>query len=672
MNLCLNRTGPCGAVARTLAAWSALFLALAAPFSEAASPAYPAAPPRDVYVLLIVLDGVPRDFFNRLLDEGRLPQCQAHLVERGCRVRHGLSVFPTVTFPAQTGAVTGLFPGHSSIPGLKWMERDRQKIRHYLVADFWRFEDDLLLYSPQLMDFGRLMRRPETIFSRLRGSPTASVQQIVGREAATAKFFPFEFGLTKLGGHMPHDTDEAITSYLCTAYADRARQPRFTFCCYPDFDCQVHLSGLDSKEASRTLEEFDGQLGAIVEAMKRGGIYDRSYILLASDHGNTPVGVNKVVHFVHALESFGLKPKHRTERDFNSFVAWNALNSVALYIADPERGWSVRPSYDTLRAFPLRKGGRRDDLLQFLVTRPGTDVLLVQDGPGRVRVVQAESELLITRRIFLGEAYYALQVTRGDRDPWGYLEHPDLARMVRSGEFFSSGEWLLPSLETRYPDAVVQSVQIFDNFRTGDVQVSLQPGWKVKPSRYVATHGSMMASDMNVPLFISGPDIRQSEIACARLTDIYPTLLRIFGLEVPFGSMDGRPLDEILPAELASQGDPNEERRTALLPAVRQLWRDDSQPDPADLGLPQDVRKFLRQTSGRQRHRLAEFLRTTKERLSARLREMREKNTLARHHGLEEQFEESEADLERMIVWLNGNDGKDSVDPTSRGQVETQ
>lgn len=632
----------------------------------------PAQASRDVHVLFIFLDGVPLKYFDELLAQGRLPQVQAHLVERGCRARKGLSVFPTVTFPAQAGGVTGLFPGHSSIPGLKWLDRDRLRVRHYLVGDFWKFEDDLLLYSPNLLDFGQLLSKPESMFSRMRGARTASVHQIMGREAETSKFFLLEFGLTKLMAHMPHHTDEAIAAHLEELFGPGGAQPHFTFCCFPDFDSQSHLSGLDSAETRQTLEDFDRQLGGIVEAMKRGGIIEKTYIVLASDHGNTPVGVENVVHYPNALASLGLRPRQRNEREFDCFVAWNALNSVAIYVADPAQGWRGRPGYNALRDFPLPRGGRRTDLLQFLADQKGTDFLMAADGPGRVRVVNAASELLIQRRIFMGESFFSARLSRGERDPWSYLHDPELARMMRSGEFFSSQEWLNASLETSYPDGIVQSVQIFDSFRCGDILVSLQPGWKIKPSRYLTTHGSMLATDMEVPLLISGPGIRQGEIACARLTDIYPTLLRIFGLDVPFGLMDGRPLDEILPAEWARQKDPNEERRTALLPTIKQLWKLDTTLDPADLNLPHHLDALVQKISSRQRRNLSQVLLGKKERISSWLRQMREERSQSvARRKLEELLEANEAEVDRMIVWLDHTEGKPAIEvPSSKPQEQ--
>ena len=151
---------------------------------------------RDVSVILIMQDGLPGFVFDRLLTEGRLPNIKQNLVERGCKTRRAFSPFPTVTFPAHLSSVTGLFPGHSSVPGLKWFNRERQTARHYLSFDFWRFEDDLALYSPKMAAIPRMMEKPESPFTRLQDLPTASVQQVLVRNAGSAKFFPLELALS--------------------------------------------------------------------------------------------------------------------------------------------------------------------------------------------------------------------------------------------------------------------------------------------------------------------------------------------------------------------------------------------------------------------------------------------------------------------------------------------
>jgi predicted AlkP superfamily pyrophosphatase or phosphodiesterase len=560
---------------------------------------------RDISVLLILQDGLPGFVFDKLLAEGRLPNIRKYLVDRGCKARRAFSSFPTVTFPAHLSTVTGLFPGHSSVPGLKWFDRKRQTSRHYLSFDFWRFEDDLALYSPKMAAIPRMMEKPESPFTRLKGLPTASVQQVLVRDAGITKCFPLELALSKLMARLPHNTDEAVAAYLKKIYSSDL-PPRFSFVNFPDYDSFAHLEGIESKDALQTVIDLDRMLGGIIEVLKARGTFDRTYIIFCSDHGNTSLK--------HVLSHIGLKPQMRNEPEFDTYVASNSLNSVAIYFKDPKRGWSERPHHQSLRDYPVGFG-RRVNVLKHLTEQTGTDFIIVGDGPGQVRVMNKDSEMLITRRLFLGAEFYRTRILKGVVDPFRYLYHDVLAEMMRSGAFHSADKWFEHSQQTRYPDALVQAVQIFDSFRCGDIFLCMREGWKCKPSRYVATHGSMLDSDTGVPLIISGPDIRIGSIPAVRLVDIYPTMLRLFGLQIPFGVLDGRPLDEILPASLCRQTDPSAAERNDHLQAMLALWQVEAAYAESPV-LPHQFTDMLDNMPKGKRRKLARLLRKRQRRLT--------------------------------------------------------
>ena len=70
----------------------------------------------------MVADGAREDLMHRLLGEGRLPNLQKHIVDRGC-YRAALTVFPSTTGPAHIPFVCGIHPGTANIPGYRWLDR---------------------------------------------------------------------------------------------------------------------------------------------------------------------------------------------------------------------------------------------------------------------------------------------------------------------------------------------------------------------------------------------------------------------------------------------------------------------------------------------------------------------------------------------------------------------
>lgn len=78
---------------------------------------------------------------------------------------------------------------------------------------------------------------------------------------------------------------------LCRMAEDyiKSRKPAFLAVCFDQLDHVGHSDGHDTPEYYSKLEELDGYVGRIVEALKDAGIYDDTIIILTADHG----GINK-------------------------------------------------------------------------------------------------------------------------------------------------------------------------------------------------------------------------------------------------------------------------------------------------------------------------------------------------------------------------------------------
>lgn len=79
------------------------------------------------------------------------------------------------------------------------------------------------------------------------------------------------------------DQQENLTP-LAVEYI-KNRKPDFLTVIYDDPDHVGHKCGHDTLEYYEKLEQLDGYLGEIIEAIKQAGIYDDSIIIVTSDHG---------------------------------------------------------------------------------------------------------------------------------------------------------------------------------------------------------------------------------------------------------------------------------------------------------------------------------------------------------------------------------------------------
>src|SRR5947209_5408410 len=100
-----------------------------------------AAPPRRAFVM--VLDGTRQETLYRLLAAGKLPNIERHLVKRGLKVEHCVTVFPSTTGPAYAPFICGLFPEKSGLAGIRWYDRVTGKSTVYAGTSFGQINSDL-------------------------------------------------------------------------------------------------------------------------------------------------------------------------------------------------------------------------------------------------------------------------------------------------------------------------------------------------------------------------------------------------------------------------------------------------------------------------------------------------------------------------------------------------
>jgi hypothetical protein len=100
-------------------------------------------------------------------------------------------------------------------------------------------------------------------------------------------------------------------------------------------------------------------------------------------------------------------------------------------------------------------------------------------------------------------------------------------------------EWLRLTLDSPYPDAPTQLLQLFHSARTGDLAVIAEPGtdlrldWEIPEHR--SGHGSLFAEHMRCLVAANHP-LRGP----VRTVDLFPMVLDHLGIAVPEG-IDGVP-----------------------------------------------------------------------------------------------------------------------------------
>ncbi len=522
-------------------------------------------PTRDVYVLLLILDGARADIIYRAVDDGLLPNLKEHVFDRGVRVNDAVTVFPSVTTSGHQAFITGLLPGHSGITGLDWFDRSSGRVTDYLSFDVLGIREDLLSKTAPVHP-DELFDAPDNLIDDLRGIPRAAIYE------------PFHMGIADRGPKVI--VGEPMVNFvfhrnlaLTSDAADRVKLvyerplpqiPRFVMATFLGHDVAQHHSGPESPEMLEEMKLEDRELGAIVERIKKAGIWDKTYIVLSSDHGQHATG--RYVSVPKLLRDAGLRPRGFYSAKVNTFASQVAITSANIYLNKGD--WRDLVSLDDLRSFPTAGGGRVD-LVGSLISNPAIEFALIPESPDRVHILASgKRHGMVTRRSFRGVDHFSYATVGNAGDPLGYADSKGVSAWVNDGRFHHGDAWGLASVDSGYPDAPVQLLQLFDGDRAGDLVVTAAPGWHFRPREYVSSHGGMGRSDMRVPLVISGPDIAKGvTVPFARTTDVYPPLRRVIGMKVSTARMDGRPLDEILPfvpdaKRVGARGQPNDAEET--------------------------------------------------------------------------------------------------------------
>jgi hypothetical protein len=467
-------------------------------------------------VVLILADGVRADVMAELIADGQLPAIERSFSEAGMR-RSAISAFPSTTGPAFLPVLTGCFPGTANIPGIRWFDRavwaDRlagnsnglPAFRSYVGIESWRINTDLPAARPTLFE---LLPRSVNIFSLVnRGVPRN------GNLTALSRLAWWSFG------HETHRWDLVAERGRRHLLASLDLDPDFVFCLVPDIDEFSHLTHVRSDQTIAAYRRLDRLVDALFLALEHRRWRSETLVMVVSDHAQSDVHTH--LGLPEWVSARGMTPFYYPRiwrRRFDSAVMVSGNGMAHIYVRRESQWTRERTPDDILRR---DHGG----LLADLVARPEIALTVTRREDGALTARARGGEATI-QRLDSGTIRYQVQGV----DPFGYVglegcRHPD---------------WLLAATEnTRYPDAAVQLLQLFDSPRTGDIVVCAEVGHDLRDRHerpeHRAGHGSLHSDHLVVPWLstVPLPDVP------LRTADVFPSVLHWAGRPIPPG-IDGR------------------------------------------------------------------------------------------------------------------------------------
>jgi hypothetical protein len=264
-------------------------------------------------LVLIVVDGMTPAAFEAAVDGGRAPAL-AFLAAHG-EYRRATSVFPSLTPVCLSSIATGAGPGVHGIPSLVWWHRDERRIVEYgssfpaiRVAGL----SQSLLDAIFNMNTQHLSRDATTIYEALEDAGVAAAAVNItcyrGRHRHVAtlpgvtraawgppRFFfygLFESDRTGAPFAVRSRAAGSMDAYAAGVGRWLVTRDGFEFLAYylSGYDYASHAHGPEGAAESRSLEQTDAAIGALLEAA--GGpdeFLERYAVVLLSDHGQTAV-----------------------------------------------------------------------------------------------------------------------------------------------------------------------------------------------------------------------------------------------------------------------------------------------------------------------------------------------------------------------------------------------
>lgn len=465
--------------------------------------------------IVILADGARPDVLQDEMARGDLPHL-ARLSERGTNTKM-TSCFPSTTGPAYLPYLTGCFPGTCNVPGIRWFDKSTyskrgwgfKSFRSYCGPESLFFDSDM---NPSIHTIWEAFEKPRGIF--------AGVTKGLARKHDLTRFSRlWHYYYAHLTDRWSF-IDAAAWNTLKPLIAKRDFD--FVFMVYPSVDEYSHLSSPFHLRVRQAYREIDAYVGKTVAALRDAGILDETLIVLVADHGlsetHTHFDVGPWLEKEKKLRTFYYSNIFKFRFDAVSMVSGNAMTH--LYFRG-EKGWDARMSFEELST--------RGILLDELRHHPAVDLVITQGVGGEVHLQTAR-----------GHGWFSYDKDRDlfsyrfDReDPLAVFSRTD----PRLATGFSREESLKLTWDSHYPDVFVQTHQIFDSPRAGDVMLSARSGFDLRERyerlEHKSSHGSICPEHIFVPLVanfkVNTPFVRS--------VDVMPTVMALMDKSLVSGSL---------------------------------------------------------------------------------------------------------------------------------------
>jgi arylsulfatase A-like enzyme len=298
------------------------------------------------------------------------------------------------------------------------------------------------------------------------------------------------------------------------AFRLRKQRARFAFIALTGIDKSSHAQGHDAPIVGDAMRIVDDTVAQIRSDAERDGRWSKMHLWVGSDHGHSPVREHE--DLAGLLDEWGYTTlahpwAFSDSADIAVMVSGNAMTHLYLNLDQKARPW-----------WPAL-GDRWNDLADRLLTRKSVDLMIL---PFSASACDMRARGRGSATLTWAESRYSYRVDSGD--PLGIGNQTSL----------DSDAAYDVTIDTDYPDALVQIAHLVASPRSGDIILSAARDWdyraRYEPIPHVSSHGALHREHMLVPLLLNRPPLGMPR----RTVDVMPSALAALGITVP-KTLDG-------------------------------------------------------------------------------------------------------------------------------------
>lgn len=242
-------------------------------------------PPGKPLTLLVSIDGFRADYLAR----GQSPTLAA-LAREGALAKGLVPLFPTYTFPNHVSLVTGRRPAQHgilnntmwdpSIPDQVFRLRDRTAVTNPV---WWRESEPIWVTAAKQGLISSTLFWPGT---------EVSIQGVQPRD-----WLPYQHEMTS------QERVDRLLGWLTDIRPDRP-QADFATLYFSDVDSAGHASGPDSAAVNAAIASVDRALARLIDGLKAAGLWQRTTLVVVSDHGMSHVPTDQIIQGQALIKAF--------------------------------------------------------------------------------------------------------------------------------------------------------------------------------------------------------------------------------------------------------------------------------------------------------------------------------------------------------------------------------